>query len=65
MTTSDDTLDGLRDAWRTGRDSALMAYRSWMTADPSEWSDAYAAYLAASDREAAAADAYLRAATAT
>jgi hypothetical protein len=41
MTPCDDTPDGLRDAWRTGRDLALMAYR-----------------------EAAAADAHLRAAVA-
>jgi hypothetical protein len=44
-----------RDAWRAARDGALLAYRCWTAAEPGETADAYAAYRAAEEREAAAA----------
>jgi hypothetical protein len=46
----------LYDAWQAARDQALLAYRIWCAAPSDEQGDAYAAHLAAEDREAAAAD---------
>jgi hypothetical protein len=45
----------LRDAWRVARDEAVLAYRDWCSADEDEVDAAYWTYLAAADREHAAA----------
>ncbi len=46
----------LHEEWRSARNQALLAYRVWSQAASREKRDAYAAYVAAADREAAAAD---------
>jgi hypothetical protein len=58
----DEVVDGrrpstaaFRDAWQAARDDATLAYRCWCHAGADTKRDAYAVYLAASDREAAAA----------
>jgi hypothetical protein len=53
--------DDLRGAWLDARDEARAAYEAWCRAasDAREW--AYAVYLAAADREAAAALVSMRA----
>lgn len=51
-----DGSEELREAWKSARDQALLAYRVWSDAAPREKRDAYVAYIAAADREAAAAD---------
>ena len=43
--------DELGDRWRSARDQAVMAYRIWCDAPRADKRDAYAAYLAAVDRE--------------
>jgi len=48
----------LRDAWLTARGDALRAYAGWCAAPPAARGDAYAAYVAATDREGAAAAAW-------
>jgi hypothetical protein len=45
----------LRHAWRVACDEALLAYRDWCAADADEAQEAYFTYLAAADREHAAA----------
>lgn len=45
----------LHDAWRVARDEALLAYRVWTDALEEQMDAAYFAYLAAADREEAAA----------
>lgn len=44
------------EAWKSARDQALLAYRVWSEAASREKRDGYVAYVAATDREAAAAD---------
>jgi hypothetical protein len=44
-----------REDWHAARDEALLAYRIWCSAPGADKGDAYAAYVAAADREAAAA----------
>jgi hypothetical protein len=46
----------IHDAWRSAQDDALAAYRDWSTAGREAEPDAYAAYVAAVDREQAAAE---------
>jgi hypothetical protein len=46
----------LYDAWHSACDQALMAYRVWSQAPDSDKQDAHVAYLAALDREEAAAE---------
>lgn len=46
----------LHEEWRSARNQALLAYRVWSQAASLEKRDAYVAYVAAADREAAAAD---------
>jgi len=48
----------LHDAWRTARGDALRAYAGWCAAPPATRGDAYATYVAAVDREGAAAAAW-------
>ena len=45
----------LHDAWRVARDEALLAYRDWCAAGEQELGRAYCTYVAAADREQAAA----------
>lgn len=53
------TAEHLRSAWREARDEAATAYRRWCAAVAAERRTAYAVYLAAADREAAAEAAFL------
>lgn len=53
------TPEQLRSAWREARDEAAAAYRRWCAAVVAERRTAYAVYLAAADREAAAEAAFL------
>jgi hypothetical protein len=55
------TLHTLRDLWLAAREDACAAYRWWHHAPRSFQGDAYAVYLAAADREEAAARAYAEA----
>jgi hypothetical protein len=48
--------DDLFDAWLFAEDDASLALAAWSMAASHEKADAYAAYLAALDREAHAAD---------
>jgi len=48
----------LRDGWLTARGDALRAFAGWCAAPPATRGDAYAAYVAATDREGAAAAAW-------
>ena len=61
-----DTTSGLtpRARWRAARDESTAAYGAWSAAPDDEKRRAYIAYLAALDREGAAADDYARAAEA-
>jgi hypothetical protein len=52
--------DDLVVAWRAASDEALRAYDAWRDAKRDTRSDAYCVYLAAADREAAAAEALYR-----
>jgi hypothetical protein len=52
--------EALLDAWRDARDDALAAYRTWSTASRYRADEAFAVFAAASDREAAAAEALAR-----
>jgi hypothetical protein len=45
----------LHHAWSAARDEALLAYRDWCSAGAEERDSAYVAYVAAADREEAAA----------
>jgi hypothetical protein len=47
--------EDLLDAWAAARDEALLAYREWCDAEELYQEHAYYAYLAAADREEAAA----------
>jgi hypothetical protein len=49
-----------RHAWCTATNEAALAYRRWCSAAAEGKRDAYAVYMAAADREAAAATAYQR-----
>jgi hypothetical protein len=53
-----------RTIWEAARDETRDAYHHWMTVEHEQKSPAYAVYVAARDREDAAADAYARAAAA-
>jgi hypothetical protein len=44
-----------QDAWTAARDEALLAYREWYAASELDQEHAYYVYLAAADREEAAA----------
>ena len=46
----------LHDAWRSSCDEALIAYRIWSEVGHDDKAEAYVAYVAALDREQAAAD---------
>ena len=50
--------EDLRMAWRDACADLRLAYLGWQEASASESPDAFAAYLAAADREATAAEAY-------
>jgi hypothetical protein len=52
--------DALLDAWRDARDEAADAYAAWAVASRYGADEAYAVFVAAGDREAAAADALAR-----
>jgi hypothetical protein len=52
--------DMLLEAWRGARDDALDAYRAWRASVGDRAAEAFAVYLAADDREAAAAAALSR-----
>jgi len=45
----------LRHAWRTAQWDAIRAYADWCAAPPAAREDAYVVYVAAADREGAAA----------
>jgi hypothetical protein len=45
----------LHDAWTAARDESLLAYREWSAAREDDLELGYFAYIAAADREAAAA----------
>ena len=45
----------LRDAWTAARDEARTAYRGWCAAEKPDRVEAYYAFVAAADREEAAA----------
>jgi hypothetical protein len=47
-----------RRAWITAREDARLAYRAWAEARDEDRADAYAVYLAAEEREEAAAKAF-------
>ena len=47
--------EALRDAWRSAADDAAAAYAAWSDAAVRHRRTTYAVYLAAADREAAAA----------
>ena len=49
--------ESLLNAWRAARDDSLEAYHAWRVALRDHADDAYAAYKAADEREAAAAEA--------
>ncbi|HEY7075806.1 MAG TPA: hypothetical protein VH418_10565 [Solirubrobacteraceae bacterium] len=49
-------LEAIEDAWRSACDDAVAAYRRWATAAAHDRADAYLAYVAAAEREAAAGD---------
>ena len=46
-------------AWRSAKEESGLAYRAWCGARRSDKPEAYAVYVAAADREHAAADAVL------
>ena len=47
-----------RRAWIPAREEARLAYRAWAEADEADRADAYTVYLAAEEREEAAAKAF-------
>jgi hypothetical protein len=51
-------VEDLRLAWRDACSDLRLAYLSWLEAGPIEKAKAFAAHVAASEREAAAANAY-------
>jgi hypothetical protein len=53
-------LEDLRVAWREACNDVRCAYHAWRTAGPAGSGDWFAAYVAAADREAAAADVLAR-----
>lgn len=53
-------IDELRLAWRDACSDARLAYLDWREAMPARAGEAFAAYVAAADREAAAADFFRR-----
>lgn len=56
-------VEDLRMAWRDACADLRVAYYTWCECDPGgEAGEAFAAYVAASDREAAAAEAFARSA---
>jgi hypothetical protein len=52
--------EALLDAWRDAADDALAAYRAWRAASRYRAGETFTVYVAAADREAAAADALAR-----
>jgi hypothetical protein len=52
---SQEITEELRHAWSVAMDEALLAYRAWCHADGDQEDHAYFAYVAAVDREEAAA----------
>ena len=50
--------EDLRMAWRDACADLRLAYLAWHEASPADSPDAFAAYLAAADREAKAAESY-------
>jgi hypothetical protein len=58
-------LEDLRMAWRDACADVRLAYLDWREAGPEHTADAFASYVAASEREAAAADTLGAAATLT
>jgi hypothetical protein len=50
----------LRMAWRDACADVRVAYHAWRQQGPAGGGDAFAAYVAAADREAAAADTFAR-----
>jgi hypothetical protein len=52
----------LRMAWRDACADVRVAYYAWREGGPAAGAEAFAAYVAAADREAAAADAFARSA---
>ena len=53
-------IDDLRLAWRDACSDVRLAYLSWSEARPARAREAFAAYVAAADREAAAAEVFRR-----
>lgn len=53
---ADADVEDLRTAWREAAEESRLAYRAWCDADRESAADAYVVFVAASDREAAAAD---------
>jgi hypothetical protein len=58
-------LEDLRMAWRDACADVRLAYLDWREAGPEDTADAFASYVAAAEREAAAADTLCLAATVT
>ena len=56
-----DRRDVMRRAWHLACEDALGAYRAWCDAARTAKADAHAAFVAAADREAAAAEGLRRA----
>jgi hypothetical protein len=52
------SLDQRHRAWLHAREEARAAYRAWLDADEGDRRDAFVAYRAAEEREAAAAEAF-------
>lgn len=53
-------VEDLRMAWRDACADLRVAYHAWRQQGPTGGGDAFAAYVAAADREAAAADTFAR-----
>jgi hypothetical protein len=62
---TDIPLEELYDAWCAARDEARFAYDEWCDAPWPERGEAYAVYVAAADREQAAAELYRRSVSTT
>lgn len=58
-------VEDLRMAWRDACADVRLAYLTWLEARPDDKPTAFAAHLAAADREAAAAEFYSRHAVAS
>jgi hypothetical protein len=56
----DSDVNDLRMAWRDACADLRIAYHVWCQKGRARGADAFAAYIAAADREAAAADAFAR-----